>query len=111
MEKDNSGILRTPKKHHAICFEEQVRREHCLMKVIKYHKPVRDKITEIIEANENPFKRFDGMCFLQRYKEIEKIKVNPMIFRRLQKEDWLHIIGVCDKTLCITMSVLRSEPS
>ena len=29
-----------------------------------------------------------------RYKD-----VNPIIFRKLTREDWLHIVNVCDKSL------------
>jgi len=25
--------------------------------------------------------------------------VNPIIFRKLTREDWLHIVDVCDKSL------------
>ncbi len=54
-----------------------------------------------VERNilSNPFKRFEDMRFLQRCKDIERIEVNPVIFHRLQREDWLHIIDVCDKSL------------
>lgn len=42
----------------------------------------------------NPFKRFEDMRFLMRCKDVETIEVNPIIFRKLTKEDWLHIIRV-----------------
>lgn len=54
-----------------------------------------------VEKNvlSNPFKRFEDMRFLMRCKDVETIEVNPIIFRKLMKEDWLHIIRVCDKSL------------
>ena len=54
-----------------------------------------------VEKNvlSNPFKRFEDMRFLMRCKDVETIEVNPIIFRKLTKEDWLHIIRVCDKSL------------
>ena len=47
----------------------------------------------------NPFKRFEDMRFLMRCKDVETIEVNPIIFRKLTREDWLHIVDVCDKSL------------
>lgn len=47
----------------------------------------------------NPFKRFADMRFLVRCKDIDTIEVNPVIFKKLTKEDWLHIIDVCDSSL------------
>ena len=49
-----------------------------------------------VEKNvlSNPFKRFEDMRFLMRCKDVETIEVNPIIFRKLTKEDWLHIIRV-----------------
>ena len=32
-----------------------------------------------------------------RCKDVETIEVNPIIFRKLTREDWLHIVDVCDK--------------
>ena len=32
-------------------------------------------------------------------KDVETIEVNPIIFRKLTREDWLHIVDVCDKSL------------
>lgn len=32
-------------------------------------------------------------------KDVENIEVNPIIFRKLTREDWLHIVNVCDKSL------------
>ena len=54
-----------------------------------------------VEKNvlSNPFNRFEDMRFLMRCKDVETIEVNPIIFRKLTKEDWLHIIRVCDKSL------------
>ena len=31
--------------------------------------------------------------------DVETIEVNPIIFRKLTREDWLHIVDVCDKNL------------
>lgn len=31
--------------------------------------------------------------------DVETIEVNPIIFRKLTREDWLHIVDVCDKSL------------
>lgn len=54
-----------------------------------------------VEKNilSNPFKRFEDMRFLMRCKNVETIEVNPIIFRKLTREDWLHIVNVCDKSL------------
>lgn len=54
-----------------------------------------------VEKNvlSNPFKRFEDMRFLMRCKDVETIEVNPIIFHKLTKEDWLHIVDVCDKSL------------
>ena len=54
-----------------------------------------------VEKNilSNPFKRFEDMCFLMRCKDVETVEVNPIIFRKLTREDWLHIVDVCDKSL------------
>lgn len=54
-----------------------------------------------VEKNilSNPFKRFEDMRFLMRCKDVETIEVNPIIFRKLTREDWLHIVDVCDKSL------------
>ena len=54
-----------------------------------------------VEKNilSNPFKRFEDMRFLMRCKDVETIEVDPIIFHKLTKEDWLHIIRVCDKSL------------
>ena len=54
-----------------------------------------------VEKNilSNPFKRFEDMRFLMRCKDVETIEVNPIIFRKLTREDWLHIVDVCDKRL------------
>lgn len=32
-------------------------------------------------------------------KDVETIEVNPIIFRKLTREDWLHIVNVCGKSL------------
>ena len=32
-------------------------------------------------------------------KDVETVEVNPIIFRKLTREDWLHIVDVCDKSL------------
>ena len=34
-----------------------------------------------------------------RCKDVETVEVNPIIFRKLTREDWLHIVDVCDKSL------------
>ena len=47
----------------------------------------------------NPFKRFEDMRFLMRCKDVETIEVNPIIFHKFTREDWLHIVNVCDKSL------------
>ena len=47
----------------------------------------------------NPFKRFEDMRFLMRCKDVETVEVNPIIFRKLTRKDWLHIVDVCDKSL------------
>ena len=54
-----------------------------------------------VEKNilSNSFKRFEDMRFLMRCKDMETIEVNPIIFRKLTREDWLHIVNVCDKSL------------
>lgn len=54
-----------------------------------------------VEKNilSNPFKRFEDMRFLMRCKDVETVEVNPIIFRKLTREDWLHIVDVCDKSL------------
>ncbi|MFQ9667454.1 MAG: DEAD/DEAH box helicase [Faecalibacterium prausnitzii] len=54
-----------------------------------------------VEKNilSNPFKRFEDMRFLMRCKDVETVEVNPIIFRKLTREDRLHIVDVCDKSL------------
>lgn len=54
-----------------------------------------------VEKNilSNPFKRFEDMRFLMRCKDVETVEVNPIIFRKLTRKDWLHIVDVCDKSL------------
>ena len=54
-----------------------------------------------VEKNilSNPFKRFEDMRFLMRCKDVETVEVNPIIFRKLTREDWLYIVDVCDKSL------------
>ena len=54
-----------------------------------------------VEKNilSNPFKHFEDMRFLMRCKDVETVEVNPIIFRKLTREDWLHIVDVCDKSL------------
>lgn len=54
-----------------------------------------------VEKNilSNSFKRFEDMRFLMRCKDVETVEVNPIIFRKLTREDWLHIVDVCDKSL------------
>lgn len=54
-----------------------------------------------VEKNilSNPFKRFEDMRFLMRCKDVETVEVNPIIFRKLTRVDWLHIVDVCDKSL------------
>ena len=77
----------------------------------KAHGMIAEKSTNIyqkggytrkdVEKNilSNPFKRFEDMRFLMRCKDVETIEVNPIIFRKLTREDWLHIVDVCDKSL------------
>ena len=42
-----------------------------------------------VEKNilSNPFKRFEDMRFLMRCKDVETVEVNPIIFRKLTRED------------------------
>ena len=77
----------------------------------KAHGMIAEKSTSIyqkggytrkdVEKNilSNPFKRFEDMRFLMRCKDVETIEVNLIIFRKLTREDWLHIVDVCDKSL------------
>ena len=77
----------------------------------KAHGMIAEKSTSIyqkggytrkdVEKNilSNPFKRFEDMRFLMRCKDVETIEVNPIVFRKLTREDWLHIVDVCDKSL------------
>ena len=77
----------------------------------KAHGMIAEKSTSIyqkggytrkdVEKNilSNPFKHFEDMRFLMRCKDVETIEVNPIIFRKLTREDWLHIVDVCDKSL------------
>ena len=77
----------------------------------KAHGMIAEKSTSIyqkggytrkdVEKNilSNPFRRFEDMRFLMRCKDVETIEVNPIIFRKLTREDWLHIVDVCDKSL------------
>lgn len=77
----------------------------------KAHGMIAEKSTSIyqkggytrkdVEKNilSNPFKRFEDMRFLMRCKDVETIEVNPIIFRKLTREDWLHIVNVCGKSL------------
>ena len=77
----------------------------------KAHGMIAEKSTSIyqkggytrkdVEKNilSNPFKRFEDMRFLMCCKDVETIEVNPIIFRKLTREDWLHIVDVCDKSL------------
>ena len=77
----------------------------------KAHGMIAEKSTSIyqkggytrkdVEKNvlSNSFKRFEDMRFLMRCKDVETIEVNPIIFRKLTREDWLHIVDVCDKSL------------
>ena len=77
----------------------------------KVHGMIAEKSTSIyqkggytrndVEKNilSNPFKRFEDMRFLMRCKDVETIEVNPIIFRKLTREDWLHIVDACDKSL------------
>ena len=54
-----------------------------------------------VEKNilSNPFKCFEDMRFLMRCKDVETVEVNPIIFRKLTRKDWLHIVDVCDESL------------
>ena len=77
----------------------------------KAHGMIAEKSTSIyqkggytrkdVEKNilSNPYKRFEDMRFLMRCKDVETIEVNPIIFRKLTREDWLHIVDACDKSL------------
>ena len=65
----------------------------------KAHGMIAEKSTSIyqkggytrkdVEKNilSNPFKRFEDMRFLMRCKDVETIEVNPIIFRKLTRED------------------------
>lgn len=71
----------------------------------KAHGMIAEKSTSIyqkggytrkdVEKNilSNPFKRFEDMRFLMRCKDVETIEVNPIIFRKLTREDWLPYCG------------------
>ena len=77
----------------------------------KAHGMIAEKSTSIyqkggytrkdVEKNilSNPFKCFENMRFLMRCKDVETIEANPIIFRKLTREDWLHIVDSCDKSL------------
>lgn len=77
----------------------------------KAHGMIAEKSTSIyqkggytrkdVEKNilSNPFKCFEDMRFLMRCKDVETVEVNPIIFRKLTRKDWLHIVDVCDKSL------------
>ncbi|AUG56906.1 type I restriction enzyme EcoKI subunit R [Acetivibrio saccincola] len=47
----------------------------------------------------NPFKRFQDMRFMDRCREIEYVRFNRHIFKKLTKEDINWIISHCDKKL------------
>ena len=77
----------------------------------KAHGMIAEKSTSIyqkggytrkdVEKNilSNPFKRLEDMRFLMRCKDVETVEVNPIIFHKLTREDWLHIVNVCNKSL------------
>lgn len=44
-------------------------------------------------------------------KDVETIEVNPIIFRKLTREDWLHIVNVCDKSLENTICGSKNDVS
>ena len=89
----------------------------------KAHGMIAEKSTSIyqkggytrkdVEKNilSNPFKRFEDMRFLMRCKDVETIEVNPIIFRKLTREDWLHIVDVCDKSLENTICGSKNDVS
>ena len=62
---------------------------------------LRDYSKKEVEKNifSNPFKRFADMRFLSRCKSIELIQINPVLFKKLQKEDWDKIVEICKKSL------------
>ena len=50
---------------------------------------------------KKPEENFAKENFMGHYccKDVETVEVNPIIFRKLTREDWLHIVDVCDKSL------------
>lgn len=58
-------------------------------------------IPKDVEKNilSNPFKRFSDMRFLKRNKEISMIEFNPILFKKLSKQDKKEIIQICDQKL------------
>ena len=77
----------------------------------KEHGLVAEKATSIyqkggytnkdVEKNilANPFKRFADMRFLMRDRDISYIQVNPIIFKKLTRDDWARIIETCNSSL------------
>ena len=39
------------------------------------------------------------MRFLMRCKDVETVEVNPIIFRKLTRKDWLHIVDSATRAL------------
>ena len=66
-----------------------------------------DKFMKFIETMDMSFSYkpvllkaiYEYMRFLMRCKDVETIEVNPIIFHKLTREDWLHIVDGCDKSL------------
>lgn len=54
-----------------------------------------------IERNifTNPFKRFSDMRFLKRCKDVTRIELNPLIFKKLTEEDKKKILMICDQKI------------
>lgn len=53
----------------------------------KAHGMIAEKSTSIYQKG----------CYTR--KDVETIEANPLIFRKLTREDWLHIVDGCDKSL------------
>lgn len=111
-EQVRAATMRYHKLGDSIKAAEARMAEIAVMKThIKAHGMIAEKPNSIyqkggytkkdVEKNilSNPFKRFEDMRFLMRCKDVETVEVNPIIFRKLTREDWLHIVDVCDKSL------------
>ena len=64
-----------------------------------------------VEKNilSNPFKRFEDMRFLMRCKDVETVEANPIISRKLQREDWMPTVDRRDKRLAQHSSRFKKE--